>query len=116
MGTFSGIVQKGTRRAAALGFPTVNIPLEDSRVSGIYAALVKVDAKEYPAAAYADQKQKVLEAHVLDASLDLYGKEVIIELLKKIRDDKSFENDNALRSAVAADIVAVRKYFANGAV
>ncbi|MBI2612955.1 riboflavin kinase [Candidatus Kaiserbacteria bacterium] len=111
METFSGTVQKGTKRAAALGFPTVNIPLDDSAVSGIYAAQVVVGGKSYDAAAFADQTRSVLEAHILDTDLDLYGKEITVELLKKIRDNKEFEDDDALRTAIADDVAKVRTYF-----
>ena len=111
MWAYKGIVQKGTKRAAALGFPTVNIALDDPHVSGIYAAQVVAHGKSYAAAAFADQIRKVLEAHILDSDFHLYGKEISIELLKKIRDDKQFENDDNLRAAIADDIEKVRTYF-----
>ncbi|MBI4079950.1 riboflavin kinase [Candidatus Kaiserbacteria bacterium] len=111
MTTYKGVVQKGTKRAAALGFPTVNTPLDDKEVSGIYAARVTVDDKLYNAAAFADQTRNVLEAHILDADLELYGKEITIELHKKIRESESFDDDNALRAAIAGDIQKVRAYF-----
>src|SRR3989344_1651888 len=59
MERYSGIVQEGTKRAATLGFPTINIPLGNSDVSGIYAARVMMGEKEYPAAAFADPKRKI---------------------------------------------------------
>ena len=108
---FTGIVQKGIGRGKALGFPTANIPLEDTAVSGIFAALVLVDGKEYQAAAFADQKRDVLEAHLLDAGLDLYGKEISIEFLHKIRESRVFTDDAELRVTIAGDIAAVREYF-----
>ncbi len=110
---FKGIVEKGTKRAAALGFSTINISLNDKTVSGIYAAKVKVGGEEYEAAAYADPKRKVLEAHLLDFSAALYGWNVTIELLKKIRENKKFTDDTSLRAAIASDIEKVRKYFKN---
>ena len=103
MNNYSGIVQKGTKRAEALGFPTVNIPLDDKNVSGVYVAQVFFDGEKYPAAAFADEKRKILEAHIVDVDLALYGKSITIELLKKIRDSRSFENDEELRGAIAAD-------------
>jgi len=108
---FSGIVQKGAQRGTGLGFPTVNIPLHDDSISGIYAARVKVGEEEYEAAAYADQKRKLLEAHILDFSADLYGWNIRIELLKKMREQKKFSDDAKLREAIAEDIAAVRAYF-----
>jgi len=94
-----------------LGFSTINIPLNDTSVSGIYVAKVKVGEEEYEAAAYADQKRKVLEAHLLDFSANLYGWNVRIELLKKIREPKKFTDDESLREAIAEDVTFVREYF-----
>ena len=111
--TYTGIVQKGIKRGQALGFPTANISLDDHAVSGIYAARVALEGKEDSAAAFVDHERKVLEAHVLDFSGDLYGKEITIELLQKIRDNKKFENDNALRAAIADDVARIRAYFQN---
>lgn len=113
MRSYTGIVIKGQGRATALGFPTANIPPKDDSVSGIYAARVKIGDTEYTAAVFADQKRKVLEAHLLDFSGELYKKEIRIELYKKIREHKDFANDVDLRAAIAKDIVNVRKYFHN---
>ena len=38
---YTGIVQRGEQKATAYGFPTINIPLDDASVSGVYAAKVK---------------------------------------------------------------------------
>ncbi len=111
MDTYVGIVQPGSKRAAELGYPTINIPFTDSTVSGIYAALVKVGEEEYEAAAYADQKKKILEAHLLDFSKDLYGWNVKIQLVKKIREYRKFASDTDEQKTIDADIAAVRAYF-----
>ncbi len=113
MRAYKGIVQKVTKRAAALGFPTINIALDDPHVSGIYAAQVVAHGKSYAAAAFADQTRKVLEAHILDAVLELYGTKITIELLKKIRDNQHFGNDDTLRTAIADDVAKVHTYFSN---
>jgi riboflavin kinase/FMN adenylyltransferase len=110
---YSGIVQKGGKRATALGFPTVNIPLDDADVSGIYAAKVKVGEEEYEAVAYADRKGKKLEAHIFDFAADLYGWKITIELLKKIRESKKFRDDVEAKRAIADDAASVREYFAH---
>lgn len=111
METYTGIVEAGSKRAAALGYPTINIPLADKNVAGIYAALVKVGEEEYEAVAFADQRRKLLEAHILDFSEDLYGWNVKIHLLKKIRENKRFTDDMSLKKAIMDDIAAVQAYF-----
>ena len=113
MSVYKGILQKGSKRGHTLGFPTANIPLDDVGASGIYVARVVFDGKEYHAAAFADQNRNILEAHILDADLDLYGKEITVELLKKIRDNKMFENDDDLRAAIADDVIKIRAYLKN---
>ena len=112
MQMFEGIVMQGERRGTQLGFPTINIPLSDAGVSGIYAGNVHTDVHTFQAAIFADPARKVLEAHLLDFSGDLYGSDVRIELLKKLRERRSYENDEELRAAIAADVKNVRQYFA----
>ena len=55
----------------------------------------------------------MLEAHLLDFSNDLYGWNVAIELLEKIREAKTFGSDKNLREAIAEDIAKVREHFKN---
>lgn len=110
---YRGIVQKSQQRGQKLGFPTINIPLDGEPVSGIFVAAVFVDGKEYLAAAYANSSRNILEAHILDFAADLYGKEVEIELLEKIRDDEKFADEAALKAAIAADVAKVREYRKN---
>ncbi len=110
--TYTGIVQKGEKRGSALGFPTINIPLENPALSGIYAARVKVDKEEFDAVCYADERRRLLEAHLLDFSADLYGWNVVVTLLKRLREGKRFADDEALKKAIAKDLSAARAYFA----
>ena len=115
MRVFTGVVLKGAQRGKALGYPTVNIPLSGETISGIYAARVylkKGDAP-YMAAAFADSQRKILEAHLLDFSDDVYDMKVVIELQKKIRENKEFSDDDELQTAIAGDIAKVREYFNN---
>ena len=113
MQVFGGIVQAGKQRGAASGFPTANIALLDTQLSGIYAGRVTFDGRTYDAAIYADQSRNLLESHLLDFSGDLYDKDISVEILEKIRDSVRFENEAALRSMIAEDIVRIREYLKN---
>lgn len=107
---FRGIVAKGGGYGRKLGFPTANIPFVDDSISGIYAAKVRFGGGEYTAAVYADQKRKLLEAHILHFNDDLYGMEIEIELLKKVRDDKEFADEAEAKATIADDVRAVEEY------
>ena len=107
---YKGIVRKGGEYGRRLGFPTANIPF-DAGVSGIFSATVQVGGETYNAAAYADQRNNVLEVHLLDFDGDLYGKELAIELLEKLREDRRFESEDEAKQQIAADIAAAEAYF-----
>ncbi len=105
---FSGVVQKGMGTGEVFGFPTANIPLTEESVSGVYAASVMVDGKKYAAAVYADQQRGLLESHLLDFSGDLYGKEILVTLGQKVREDDVFISEQELRDQIAKDVAAIR--------
>lgn len=109
---YRGIIRPGDRRGHALGFPTINIHLADQELSGIYVGVVRVRKAIYQATLYADQRRHMLEAH-LEAFKDeeLYGEEAEMEVLQKIREDKRFDDENALRAQIQEDIQATRAYF-----
>lgn len=108
---YLGTVIGGSNRAKLLGFPTANIELVDTKPSGIYIAHVTSEGKKYPAVAYADQSRHILEVHLFDYADDLYGKEISIELVDKIRESEAFADDTALKQAVSKDIASARSYF-----
>lgn len=108
---YEGVVEKGSQRATALGFPTINLPLTGPD-SGVFAARVEVDDQVYEGAAFADEVRHVLEVHLLGVELDLYGKKVAIELVQKLRERQEFPDDASMRKAIAADVADARTYFA----
>jgi riboflavin kinase/FMN adenylyltransferase len=113
MQTIRGTVVEGKQEGKALGFPTANIPLTGTTLSGIYAGRVQVDESVYGAALYADPVRGVLEAHLLDFAGDLYGKSIAVEVLAKIRDSSAFENVEVLKAAIAHDIEMIREYLSH---
>jgi riboflavin kinase / FMN adenylyltransferase len=113
MKSYSGTVVRGSQRAATLGYPTINLALDNMNLDGIFAATVTIDGRERMAAAFADPLRGLLEAYILDVHEDFYGREAKISLHKKIRRNQHFANDELLRAAIAADVETVRAYFAN---
>jgi FAD synthase len=106
--TYTGIIIPGSGRASTLGFPTINIPLIDGSLSGIYAGKVFIQMKTYIAAVYADQRRRILEAHLIDFPKAPVTGQVTIELRAKVREDRMFLDDDALKAAIVDDIEQVR--------
>ena len=105
----TGEVLEGKKYGRTLGFPTVNLRLEEDLASGIYRGAVMVGAERHPAGIYVPAKVNIIEAHILDFEKDLYGQTVTIIVDEKIRDNKNFESEEELREQITKDIDVVRK-------
>lgn len=121
--TIVGTVEHGNAWGRLLGFPTANLPLEDPTVDGIWAGIVRFERAgvvvEHVAAIsvgtrptyYADGV-RLLEAHLLDFSGDLYDIEITVELHALIRGQVRFEGSDALIAQLAIDVADVRTWAA----
>ena len=117
--TYSGKVVYGQQLGAQLGIPTANLWLPKNKlpISGVYIVKVNLDNEELNGIANMGIRPTVggelpvLEIHLLDFSLSIYGKTLTVEFLKKVRDEKKFENINALKEQIFKDISTAKKYF-----
>lgn len=107
----SGVVENGTALARGTGFPTANISFEQADISGTYAGRVLVDDTFYQAAVYANQERHLLEAHLLDFTGDLYGKEITVQLLEKIAPAEKFRDLKDRMTFIEWVVAEVKKYF-----
>ncbi len=105
---YTGKVMGGSARAHTLGFPTANIVLTDDTISGVYAARVVFKNTDYQAVAFADPGRGILEAHLFDFSGSLYGEEIAVTLIEKIRESETFTDDEALKAAMVRDAEKAR--------
>lgn len=107
--TLTAIVQHGNNRGKRLGFPTINAPVETSAPEGIYLSYTLVAGKRYNsltfigAAKTYNQTDYLSETYLLDFSEDIYGQTVQVEVLKKIRDNRKFETEEALVKQMEED-------------
>jgi len=112
-----GIVVRGKQRK--IGFPTANLKTDWELLpqKGIYAAFVKIDTDVYRSvvnvgtAPTFGENELTIEAHILDFNQDIYGREMIIEFLEKIRDEKKFSGVEELKRQISEDIVTARSIF-----
>ncbi len=116
-----GDVVHGKKIGRGLGYPTANIDPENDMLPprGIYAALLRVGHHQHQAAAYIGHREtfhqnepQVLEVYLLDEQdIDLYGQHVEVSYLEFIRSDQVFEDADALKLQIEADIAAIRSVF-----
>lgn len=117
--TITGTVVEGKKRGKDLGFPTINLKLEQPIESGIYASHVYVDNNEYIAATFVGEVKTFgendykLESYIMDFDQNIYGKNVKIVLHKKIRDNMKFDSVNDLIKQIKEDVSNIRTYFAH---
>jgi len=109
-----GTVVTGDARGGTLGFPTANLRIERDLLVpafGIYAGA----AEGKPAAIsigtnphYGGQERRV-EAHLLDFEGDLYGRRLVLQLWRRLREEQAFENEKALVEQIARDVEETRR-------
>jgi len=116
-----GVVQRGDQRGRELGYPTANLRLGDYQRPkyGIYAVRVTLDDEsEVPGVASLgvrptfDPPQELLEAHLFGFEGDLYGRKIEVALHAFIREEKKFDDVEALRAHMREDETAARKLLA----
>ncbi len=115
-----GPVVEGRRLGRTIGFATANIELGaliEPRY-GVYAVSAACRGSVFPAVANFGRKPTVgassalLEAHLLDFEGDLYGETIEVAFAGFIRAERKFESIDALKTQIARDVAAARRYFA----
>ena len=116
--TVRGEVVMGAQRGRALGFPTANLsPRNEGFIpgDGVYAAWFTADGVRYGSAVsignnptFDGVPEKQVEAHVLDETIDLYGKVVEVAFVEFIRGQVKYSTIEALIEQIADDERKVR--------
>jgi riboflavin kinase/FMN adenylyltransferase len=108
-----GVVVSGDARGGTLGFPTANLRVDPDLLVpayGIYAGA----ARDHRAAVsigvnphYGGAERRI-EAFLLDYEGDLYGQRVVVELWRRLRDERAFASEAELVAQIAQDVEATR--------
>ncbi len=111
---FTGKVVSGSTRGKLLGFPTANISTENKYkmipLKGVYA--VKCQLKEDiiygvmnigTRPTFEEDGKLVIEVHLFDFNNDIYGEELHIELVRRIRDEVKFNSKEELIYQIEKD-------------
>ena len=113
-----GVVTTGRNRGGRLlGFPTANITLHDelSPKNGVYAVTVDCMGEIFQGVAnigYSptfDDHVFSVEVHILDFNENIYGRNIRVNFVQRIRDEKKFSNISELSDQIKKDIVKARK-------
>ena len=114
-----GEVVHGKKYGRKMGFPTANLKLMDKIYPpfGIYGAKVQIEGydKIYDGVVNIGRNPTLkegelsVETHILDFSDYIYGKKVIVELIKHLRDEKKFNSMDELKIAIANDVLIWRE-------
>jgi riboflavin kinase / FMN adenylyltransferase len=109
-----GTVVAGDQRGGTLGYPTANLRLEPDLACprfGIYAgeALGRRAAVSIGTNPHYGGTERRIEPYLLDFDGDLYGKRLVVELWKRLRDEAAFASEEELVAQIARDVEATRR-------
>lgn len=119
----TGIVRHGDQRGRTIGFPTANIAPATTRhalpAKGVYA--VRVGLRRAQGMVWHagvanlgrrptfDGGRLLLEAHLFNVTLDLYGQRLDVVFLERIRDEMTFDGIEALKAQIGRDCLEARR-------
>jgi riboflavin kinase/FMN adenylyltransferase len=108
-----GRVVGGDKRGRKLGFPTANLETAPGLAlptGGVYACRAYLNGKAYSAMTnigshptFGGGKQ-LIEAYLLDYKGDLYGRELALDFIGRLRDEKKFDTAEQLEEQIAEDV------------
>jgi riboflavin kinase / FMN adenylyltransferase len=114
----AGEVVRGDQRGRTIGFPTANIEVPADRLlpaAGVYAGIATLEGDlRYGAVTNVgtrptfDGEGVTVEVHLLDADLDLYGCQLEVTFLHRLRGERRFDGVDALREQIGRDADTAR--------
>lgn len=116
-----GCVEHGEHIGTRLGYPTANLVPEDSQqlipASGVYAVRVALDHQPTLHAAMMnighrptfDGQHTTLEVHVLHLNENLYGHQLTVHFIERLRDEQRFDSEEALIAQLQKDLIQTEK-------
>ncbi len=117
-----GTVVAGNTFGRKIGYPTANLDPHHEALppSGVYIVNVQLEGKSYQGLMNIGYRptffdkygyEEIIEVHILDFNKNIYGKDMEIIFLKKIRDEKRFSTTQSLIRQIKQDEREAKKYF-----
>ena len=118
--SLTGAVASGNQRGRLLGFPTANLELADYNqaipLAGVYAVQVLHSGQRYGGMAnigtnptFGDVAKPRLETHIFDFNENIYGQEITVQFIARIRGEVKFSSIEALTNQLAQDKMACKR-------
>lgn len=115
-----GIVIEGKKLGRTIGYPTANIHIENEYKllpkMGVYAVEVFVEGQQYAGMlnigfnpTTTSSIHRNIEVHIFDFQKDIYGKEIEIGFLERLRDEQKFSGLEALKAQLAKDAIEAKE-------
>lgn len=113
-----GAVVSGERRGRQLGWPTANLRLPAERVipaDGVYATAMLWKERRLESVAYIGSRptfgtgERLLEVYVLDEEVALYGQDIQVQFVERLRGDEQFDSADALAARIELDVRQARE-------
>ena len=114
-----GIVAPGDQRGQTLGFPTANLSPHNEVLppDGVYAVRVRLDEQLLAGVANIGRRPtfahatpgRLLEVHLLDFAGNVYGRDLEVGFVARLRGEQQFADAAALRAQITADIARARQ-------
>jgi len=109
-----GRVVPGDKRGQSLGYPTANILVDVKEIAvpptGVYAVRILIGGRVFDGVAnigvrpsFTSSSEEVIEVHLFDFDENLYGKEIIVQFFKRLRDEKKFSSKEGLIAQIRKD-------------
>ncbi len=118
--SIEGVVERGRQMGKKIGFPTCNIDLQNYVIAkpGVYAVRVFIKNNKKSLKGIANlgyrptfnQKKILLEVNIFNFSKNLYKKNLTVEFLKFIRDEKKFSDISQLKKQIKKDLKIAKKF------
>jgi riboflavin kinase/FMN adenylyltransferase len=118
-----GKIITSEKRGRVLGFPTANLDIKPQQAlpgNGIYATIAHVQGKHFHSATNVGIRptfgtgEEMVETHLLNYKGNLYGKDIRVEFVQKIRDEKRFSSSEELRTQIEKDVREIVAILAKG--
>lgn len=115
-----GTVVEGRRRGREIGFPTANIQSDNELIPphGVYATTAMLDGVVRTAVTnigtrptFGEGAAASIETHIFDFTGDLYGRRLRINFIQRLREERRFDDVDALRAQIEADVRRVKRLF-----